>query len=153
MMLILFVGDGERDAATIPHLVMRILDVELASTSRNWAHLHGAGKGYQKKVRFAVLQAIDEGAVGLVAVVDRDRAPQRGRLRELREARDRDRMERPSFPTAFGEASPHGEAWLLDDPTAIRDALGLDPKVEIPTVLRTRNPKLVVNEIIKNSKH
>ena len=127
MSLILFVGDGVRNAATVPPIVKRILNTEFSSLTRNWAHLHGAGKGYQKKVRFAVLQALDAGAKGLIAVVDRDRA-QRDRLKRLREARDDDRMQKPPFPTAFGEANPHGEAWLLDDPQAIREALRLESR-------------------------
>jgi hypothetical protein len=58
-----------------------------------------------------------------------------------------------SFPTALGEAVPHGEAWLLDDPAAIRAALDLGDEVDIPHVRRTRDPKAVVNGLIEQSRH
>ncbi len=53
-MRLLFVGDGERDAATVPHIVARILDTQVEPVTQHWARLNGAGRGYQKKVRFAV---------------------------------------------------------------------------------------------------
>ncbi len=151
MISLLFVGDGERDAATVPHLVMRILGAEVEPVTRNRAHLHQAGKGYQKKVRFALLQALDAGAAGLIAVVDRDKSQHGEKLKQLRAAREKVRMEKPPFPMAFGEASPHGEAWLLDDPAAIRDALGLDVDAEIVAISRTRDPKSVLNDLIGRS--
>jgi hypothetical protein len=153
MIPIFFVGDGRRDAATIPPIVSRILNADLRPMTRAWARLNRGGGGYPKKVQFAARQARDAGAAGLIAVVDRDRDPKREKLRRLQAGRDTDRMKAPPFPTALGEADPHGEAWLLDDPQAIREALGLDQGVEIPTVRKARNPKAALNELIDSSSH
>jgi hypothetical protein len=152
-MFIHFVGDGERDAATIPHLVQNILGVEVEPKSYKWRDLHlRSGKGYAKRLRFAVLRAIDDGAAGLVAVVDRDNAPARSRLRELQQDREDHRANGPAFPTALGEAGPHGEAWLLDDPYAIREALELDEDVLIPNVRKSDSPKSSLDALIDGSR-
>jgi hypothetical protein len=145
MIRILFVGDGERDAATVPHLVARILGVSVEAHTIHWKSLRV--NGYPRKVLFAARQARDAGAVGLVATVDADKDPQREKLRKLVEGRDADRASYPSFPIAFGEASPHGEAWLLDDDVAVRSALGLDPQVKIPTVRQVSSPKETLEEL------
>jgi hypothetical protein len=151
-MRLLFVGDGERDAATVPHLVETILGIRVERATLPWARLNGAGRGYRKKVQFAVRQAIDAEADRLVAVVDRDKEAAGVRLGEMRQARDADRMKRPSYPTACGEANPHGEAWLLDDPVAVRDALGLANEVKVTPVHKTKDPKAVLNDLIRSSR-
>jgi hypothetical protein len=153
MISILLVGDGPRDEATVPHLVQTIVSTPIQAEFRRWAHLHGSGKGYEKKLRFAVLQAKDAEAVGLVAVVDQDRAKGGQRLKALREARDADRILHSPYPTALGEAIPHGEAWLLDDPYAIRQVLELEEDVPIPTVRRARVPKETLNELFRMSRY
>jgi hypothetical protein len=151
MISILLIGDGPRDEATVPYMVKNILKTSIQTEFRQWAHLHGSGKGYEKKVRFGVLQARDMNAAGLLAVVDQDKARGGGRLRSLRNARDADRIVHPPFPTALGEAKPHGEAWLLDDPHAIRQVLELDGGVDIPNVRRSRDPKEDLNELFRKS--
>ena len=152
MIRVHFVGDGPRDGATVPYLVENILRVEIEPKAQNWRDIHlQLGKGYARKLRFSVLRAIDDRAAGLVAVVDRDKSKARSRLRELQEERDDHRKSRPSFPTALGEAAPHGEAWLLADHNAIREALRLANEVEIPSVHRTRDPKSVVESLIQQS--
>ncbi len=151
MISILLIGDGPRDEATVPHMVEKLLNTRIRTEFRQWAHLHGSGKGYEKKVRFGVLQARDMNAVGLLAVVDQDKARGGSRLRSLREARDADRTVHPPFPTALGEAIPHGEAWLLDDPHAVRQVLEFDSRVEIPNVRKTRSPKETLNELFRKS--
>jgi hypothetical protein len=152
MMYLLFVGDGERDAVTVPRLVERIVEVPVREEARPWARLHGAGKGYGRKLAFAMRQAKDLGTSGLVAVVDADRDPKRGRLRALREARDAERQVAPPFPTAIGEAVPHGEAWLLDDAVAVRQALQLADDMDVPTVRKTKDPKGVLDGLWKQSR-
>ena len=82
-----FVGDGPRDAATMPHLVSRILGAEIKSTAANWARLHSAGTGYRRKLLYAVTQAQTQKAKGIVAVVDRDNAVTGSRLGQLQDAR------------------------------------------------------------------
>jgi hypothetical protein len=155
MIRVHFVGDGERDAATVPHLVRNILRIEIHETTTHWPRLNSAGTGFPKKLRFAMKQTIDAAADGLVAVVDRDKAEKRSRLKELQAGRAewRANVIAPPLPTALGEASPHGDAWLLDDPAAIRQALELADDVEIKTVRKTKEPKTTLNELIKGSKY
>lgn len=137
MIPILVVGDGPRDQATVPRLVERILGHPVREDFRPWARLSG-GKGYDRKLAFAVKQAKDAGTQGVVAAVDKDKS--QGRLGVLRDQRDSEQRS-GTFPIAVAEADPHGEAWLLDDPVAVRDALGLPPDVEIPTVRQVKSPK------------
>jgi hypothetical protein len=141
MIRLLFVGDGERDAATNPHLVEVITGADVDPTTVPWPRLARAGSGLDRKLLFALLMARDQDLQGLVATVDQDKSPGRDRLRSLERARVRDRETSPPLPTALGCADPHAEAWLLDDPVAVRTVLGLDPNVEIPTVRRVRSPK------------
>lgn len=155
MIRVYFIGDGERDAATVPHLVINILQIEIDPTTTHWPRLHSGGAGYPKKLRFAMKQAIDAGADGLVAVVDRDKAEKRSRLGELQSGRQawRANPTMPPLPAALGEASPHGDVWLLADPVAIRQALDLSDDVEIKSVRKTKEPKATLNELIKGSKY
>ncbi len=88
-----------------------------------------------------------------VATVDADKAPQRERLRELQTARDDDRAKAPSFPTALGEADPHAEAWLLDDPDAVRQVMRLGPDVAVPTVRQSRHPKQTLEDLRVQGEH
>jgi hypothetical protein len=149
MICVHIVGDGARDAATVPHLVANILGIEIESKPHNWKDIHlRSVTGYSKRLRFFMRQAIDKNADGLVAVVDRDKSEARSRLRELQEARDDHRKANPRFPTALGEAAPHGEAWLLADQTAIREVLGLGGDETIPNVRHENNPKAVLDSLI-----
>jgi hypothetical protein len=114
MIRIHFVADGPRDGVTVPHLVENILGVQIEPKTHNWRDIRlQSGKGYQRRLRFSILRAIDDDASGLVAVVDRDKSAPRVKLRELQAERESYRIERATFPTALGEAAPHGEAWLL----------------------------------------
>ena len=61
------------------------------------------------------------------------------------------RQSTPPFPTALGEAVPNGDAWLLDDPLAICDALQLDRDTAIPVVTKVRDPKPELDGIIAQS--
>ncbi|MCH7885708.1 MAG: hypothetical protein IIC01_10715, partial [Planctomycetes bacterium] len=119
-MRLLFVGDGDRDAATVPHLVEGILGLEITDEFRSWKKLRLQPKstprglrGYTPKLMYAVRAARSRGLDGVVATVDRDAEEPRSRLAKLQEGRDLDRREDPALPTALGEANPHGEAWLL----------------------------------------
>jgi hypothetical protein len=153
MIRIHFVGDGPRDGATVPHLVQKILGLDVDPSTNHWARLNAGGQGYSRKVLFAILQAIDAGAAGLVAVVDRDKDDAWSRLRKLQEGRELHRQKRPPFPTALGEAVPHGEAWLMGDPIAIKEALDLKDDVAIPSLRRIKDPKGDLNRLIEISKH
>ena len=61
MIRLLFVGDGERDAATIPRIVEIILSTSVGEEFRSWARLHSSPRGYKRKLLFASRQARDAG--------------------------------------------------------------------------------------------
>src|SRR5258708_8059197 len=142
-----FVGDGPRDEAMMPRLIERILKVDVHADFREWKSIHLHGKGYGKKLAFAIRVARDAAADGLVATVDADKAPQRERLRELQSARDDDRSKAPSFPTALGEAVPQAESWLLDDPVAVRQVMRLRLESTVPTIRQTKSPKQTLEDL------
>jgi len=150
---LLFVADGDLDEATIPALVGNLLGVTVRSDFRSWARLHGAGKGYARKLVFAVRQARDAGVVGLVATVDRDRDHKGSRIRALRDGRRHQREAEPAFPTAVGEAIPHAESWLLDDAKAVRDGLGLASDHPVTNVLSVPSPKEALIQLLRASPH
>ena len=150
-MKLLLVGDGERDGATVPPLIEKVLGQEPEVELKPWSRLHGA-KGYAKKVLFAALQARDENADGLVAVVDRDREPKRKRLQQMVEGRDKANA-KLAMPIALGEADPHGEAWLVDDAQAVREALDLPSDTQIPPVTKIPDPKGFLQEFINEGAH
>lgn len=150
MMHLYFVGDGPRDEAAVPRLVERVLGAEVDTEFSAWVRLH-ARSGYGRKLRYAIRRARDRNRKGVVATVDSDKAPPRERLRELRQARDDDRATSAPLPTALGEAVPHLEAWLLDDPVAVREALGLDPNESVPTIRKAKHPKTAINSLIEKS--
>lgn len=85
----------------------------------------------------------------MVATVDQDRAPARERLGELVKGRAeaRERPDLVAFPAAVGEARPHGEAWLLDDPVAVRDGLYLPGQVQVPAVSKVKDPKSALADL------
>jgi hypothetical protein len=151
MIRLLFVGDGPRDEASLPPLVGTILNTKIDNESgfRAWKSIRVGG--YPKKLLFAIRIVRDRRLPGLVAVVDSDRQPARHRLRELIAARKKDRESTAPVPTALGEARPNVDAWLLDDATAVRDALQLSGNVPIPPVDKTPDPKAALNELISHS--
>lgn len=140
MIRVHFVGDGPRDAATVPRLVETILNARINDSFKPWARLH-TKSGYDRKLRYAIRQARVEDADALVATIDQDRDHSDQRLKKLRRGRKLDRQDAPPFPTAIGRAIPHAEAWLLDDPVAVREAPKLPRDHQIPTVGKTSNPK------------
>ena len=150
MVHLFFVGDGERDAATVPAIVKRLLDVAFRPTCARWARLHGAGRGYGRKLLYALRQARDRRADGVVATVDADEERKGRRLRTLRDAREGDRSRFAAIPTALGEAVPHGEAWLLDDPVAVREAMNLPSNAKIPAVRESSDPKETLHRLLRN---
>ena len=141
MICLLFVGDGERDAATNPHLVERLVSSPIEPRAIPWPRLNQAGRGYDRKLLFALRRAREEGLDGVVATIDQDKSSGRDRLRSMEAARAKDRARAAPLPTALGCADPHAEAWLLDDPVAVRMVLGLDKDAPIQTVRRSKNPK------------
>jgi hypothetical protein len=153
MIDLLFVTDGPRDHVTVPPIIGRILGVTVQVTPVAWARLRQQSgvSGYRRQLRFAILQAQDAKAAAVLATVDRDKDPRRTKLAELLKARDEDRAASPPFPVALGEADPHGEAWLLDDPVAVRRGLGLDGNAKVPTVRHTNSPKETIEHLRRQS--
>ena len=70
MIRLLFVGDGERDAATNPHLVERLVSSPIEPRAIPWPRLNHAGRGYDRKLLFALRQARQEGLAGVVAAIE-----------------------------------------------------------------------------------
>jgi hypothetical protein len=154
-MKLLFVGDGSRDIAVLPALVENLLDVSDGSVRtdsvfKQWRdiELFEGGTGYRRRMQFAIAQARAERIQGLVCAVDCDKAHPRERLKELNNARDADRTKNTSLPTAIGEARPHGEAWLVDDPDAVREGLSLDSNVHVPSYKKIKDPKAELNKLL-----
>jgi hypothetical protein len=149
MIDIFFILDGERDHITVPPLVGRILGLSIRPQNKSWARLRqkGNAKGYERQLLFAIRQAQDAHTAALVAVVDRDKATRREKLKELISARE----QTTGYPVALGQAEPHGEAWLLDDPVAIRRGLGLKGDSEIPNIRNVESPKDTIEELRKGS--
>jgi len=149
MINLLLVADGPRDEHSVPPLLETILGKKIRSEFKPWVRLNSSGgrrgkkgiKGYARKLRYHILQAHDERSQGLVAVIDKDKDSKGKRLKALKEGRNEERRESPPFPTAIGQAIPHGEAWLLDDPVAVREALQLPADASIPNVMKCSYPK------------
>jgi hypothetical protein len=147
---LLFVGDGPLDSAAVPSIVEGVTGSDVRADARHWARLHGSGKGYRRKLRFAVRQAQANDWQGLVATVDADRDGQ-NRLRQLRDERVALREAEPLYPVAIGCADPHLEAWLLDDAVAVREGLGLDPSAKVPNVRDCASPKATLEQLHRDS--
>ena len=120
-MQILFVGDGERDAVTVPALVDNILGSACQVESNSWREIRAGG--YWRKTLFAILSAQSRGLDGVVATLDADKEKKGKRLAQMRKGRDTHRASNTPLPTALGEAVPHGEAWLPQDPIAVREGM------------------------------
>lgn len=152
-MKLLLVADGPRDEASLPPLLNLILGRTVDCEFESWVRIHrrGSGRGYDRKLRFAVGQARSRGHAGLVAVVDRDKDHAGHRAGELRATRETDRETGARFPTALGVADPHVDVWLLDDPAAVREGLGLESKTEVISVHRTKDPKAELDRLIQEA--
>lgn len=152
-MKLLVVGDGPRDEHILPPLIQGILDRTIEARYTTWKDIrlaalpHGKrARGLTRKMTYVLTQVRTRGEDGVAAVVDRDRAPARERLNELRTAIE----QAPGVRTAIGEANPHVEAWLIDDPKAVRDSLRLAVDHDIPTPAGCE-PKRVLSELCQAS--
>lgn len=151
MTRLLFVGDGERDRVTVPRLVEGVLAQRFDEMFRPWARLHQGGKGYQRKLRFAVLAARGEHAEGMVVTLDSDKAKKGSRLAQLQRARNELVEKGKDLPMALGEATPHGEAWLLDDAVAVQRGLGLSSETPVPNPASVSSAKHALEELMDES--
>lgn len=155
MLTLFFVGDGERDRRTVPHLVRSIIGPRPAGAPdyqiqfSAWKDPHIRATGYTQKLNFIIKRAIDASANGIVATVDCDAAERGSRLAELKEGRDRALTKNRHIAVAVGEANPHGEAWLIGDPNAVRSACKL--KSNITIAADSKNPKADLDQLIRQS--
>lgn len=149
-MRLLVIADGPRDEVTLPPLVSGLLNCTVDARFESWSRLHlrGSGRGYARKLQFAIGQAQNRGLHGLVAVADQDRDRDGSRKDELHAGRAEHRSRHPVFPTAIGVACPHVEAWLLDDPVAVREGFELESNTEIPSVRKANYPKDVLDALV-----
>lgn len=149
-MKLLIVADGPRDDATLPPLIESLAGRRIEPEFEAWKDLHvrGSGNGYVRKLKFAIGQALNRGKDGLVAVADRDKDRHRQRQRDLQQGRDDHRAQHPQYPTVVAVADPHVEAWLLNDPKAVREGIGLSSAVDIPNVLKAGSPKDALDQLI-----
>jgi hypothetical protein len=149
MIDVFFVLDGPRDHVSVPPLVSRILGLKIRPQTTHWKRLRqkGNASGLSRQLLYAIREAQDAKTSSLVVVVDRDNSSKREKLKELIAARDRS----PEFPVALGQADPHGEAWLLDDPVAVTRGLGLGTDVEIPNIRDVESPKDTIEVLRENS--
>lgn len=150
-MKVLIVADGPRDEASLPPLIETILGRKISVEFESWVRIHhrGSGRGYDRKLRFSIAHARSRGMNGLVAVVDRDKDRAGHREHDLKTTRDIERQSGRQFSIALGVANPHVDVWLLDDPIAVRQGLGLNSDAEIISIRRTKQPKDELDKLIK----
>ncbi len=159
MIRLRIVGDGERDAATLPPLVKGILGADFTAHATSWPRLHHAEKkikgfslkGHALKLVYLLTEARQAHFDGVVATVDADEPRRSEKLKQLKLAREADRSRAAPLPAALGEAIPHNEAWLLDDPVAVREGLRLPADTPIPNVRECADPKSRLEELHRQS--
>jgi hypothetical protein len=147
--LLYFAGDGARDSASVPPLVERVLGTAFTVHATTWKEIRLRQGTFEQKVQFALRQAFDMGAAGAVITGDRDRGGKRELLKLFIKQRTKENH-RSGLRAALGVADPHGEAWLLDDPAAVREALHLEEGTEVPRV-QDGYPKELLQGLIDGS--
>lgn len=150
---LLVIGEGERDNICVPLLVAGIVQRPIEHEFENWPRLHrrGSGQGLGRKLLFAMRQALDGAYQGLIATVDSDDCDGQVKLPELKSAREQARTTDKWVPAALGEPVPHLEAWLLDDPVAVRTAFSLAASTHINAPTKTKSPKDELNGLYERS--
>lgn len=139
------VGEGERDRIVLTRVLRRETSLEFREDFVVWGHFH-QHKGLARKLFFAILDAEELGFRALVASTDAD-GDRKRRLRNLKAGRESHREKYAAFPTALAVPDPHSEAWLLDDPSAVRSALRLPANATIPNVRTCASPKSALHEL------
>lgn len=154
MKKVLCIGDGDRESVSLPELVRKLLSIEVDTEFQAWHRLHDTGgRGYRRKLKYAVIvSARSSRSDAVVAVVDRDTDQNDGKLRELRETRNEIKLsEEGHVQVAIGEAIPHFEVWLLDDPVAVRLSLALERSHSITDSRNCSSPKSELDKLISQS--
>ena len=159
MKRLLCVGDGPRDERPLPALLENLFGEPLACEYEDWRQQRrharrrggiGPGRGFHRKVAEALLKVRRLGFDGLIAVLDRDTAPDRQRLTQARRGleEDREKPGRTVVPAALGEAAPHFEAWLLDDGEAVKVVLNIPAGDAVPRPDACHSPKMELERLI-----
>jgi len=165
---LMFVCDGQRDQLALPILTGRLLDQPIRHDEHEhmtWKgadtsiRLHAAERkadgyslsGFGRKVLYALRACRLRGCRGLVAVLDRDKPEHHERLKQAKLGQQADSAQHAPLPAVIGEASPHFDAWLMDDPVAVRTALGLPKNAQVPDVGASGNPKRDLDVLRSNS--
>lgn len=137
------------DQGVVPIVVHRMCGKPAAMRVKTKRYAHLQGKGLWQKVCFAKRQSrYNKGTRGAVFVLDTEGNDKV--ITELAKGRDH---ELPEFPLAIGAAQPCIESWLLVDPSALCQTLGLPRSPELPenpeslpapAHNRKHNPKIVL---------
>ncbi|MCA9110936.1 MAG: hypothetical protein KDA52_13380 [Planctomycetaceae bacterium] len=154
MINLLVVGDGPRDQSALPILIGQLLGCEIQSRYDDLheiRYLKGKGDIHARKVKYLSRRACADRFDGLAVVVDTDKSPRREKLKNLRKGRKEDREKNPPFPTALGEAKPHFDVWLLDEPVAIREALGFSADFDNVNAVKVEYPKDELSKLVESS--
>jgi hypothetical protein len=122
------VADGPRDAAMMPALLSNMAGKTVEVDFKPWKDIRVGG--YPRKVKWALRVALADSFHAVVLWADAD-AEGPERLRTLRDAVRADPTS-TVVPTVVGVPDPHAEAWLLDDPVAVRAVLQLQPEHPVP---------------------
>lgn len=150
--------DGPRDRRAVAKLVEGLIGHSFAPIDTRLPRLNtpqtriegGRGRGYARKITYAIRKARSEKLDGLIVALDADKDRHHERLKQAKRARDADRQKWPPFPAAIGESRPHFEAWLLDDQKALREALALPKDATIPAPAQCV-PKEEIDRLWKTS--
>ena len=153
MIRVLFVVDGPKDQFIVPPIARNAVNIGPENPFHIWKDLRvnkgdQALRGYESKLSFAMRLAVDSGLHGVVATVDTDKDKRGDKLRRLRNGRVEQRNNGITTPAALGEATPHAEAWLIDDSTAVRSVLRVPEDRELPVVTAVLSPKEALDELI-----
>ncbi|MCC7291945.1 MAG: hypothetical protein IT449_07790 [Phycisphaerales bacterium] len=156
MIRIQILGEGSRDEAAAPPLVENLLGRRISAAFTAWSspsiqrfHQKGLSK-LGRRLLYVLARASADGVQGVVAIIDGDQL-EGERLAALKAGRRRHREKYPPIPTALGCAIPHFEAWLIDDPVAVREVLRLPADCEVSSPTRTSSPKLVLHALFTGS--
>lgn len=155
--IILILGEGPRDEATVPPLVASLLGREVKSRFEAWKDSHVRWKTGQqglnthgRKLLLAIKATRADGGAGVIATQDHDKGRE-DRRGDMQRARDRDRETQAPIPVAIGVPVPHIEAWLLDDAVAVREGLALEKKHPVPNLPDVSYPKDAMTDLFKQS--
>lgn len=145
-------SDEGRPRGVIPILVLRVLacarcqpSLRLAAKSRFLRRMHG--RGFARKVKAAMVDAVRDRAIAVVVVADRGGERNRKRLEEMKKGRDDAAQDGINVPAALGLAVEELEAWLLADETAISATTGMTLAGALPDPESDNNPKSTLSRL------